>query len=105
MLRGPLKNNAASPAASLRLRAFADLPIRRKLLVIIMLVTTAALAIAGLGLLISDYIFFRGYLESDLSGLALITADNTTAALSFDDPSAAEETLAALRARPHVTVA
>ena len=52
-------------------------------MVIIMGVTTAALTISALGSLISDYILFRGYLERDLIGLARITADNSTAALSF----------------------
>src|SRR5438270_6661575 len=89
-------------AQSARWRAFADRPIRQKLMLIIMSVTTAALAISALGSLLSDFILFRGYLQRDLSGMARITADNSTAALSFEDPAAAEETLAALRARPHL---
>src|SRR5262245_50496905 len=83
-------------------RRFADLPIKTKLLVIIMGVTTAALSISALGAIITDFILFREYLVRDLSGLARIAADNSTAALSFEDPAAAEETLAALRARPHL---
>src|SRR4051794_28917029 len=88
-----------------RRRAFRDIPIKQKLMVIIMGVTTAALTISTLGSLISDYILFRGSLERDLIGLAGITADNSTAALSFEDPAAAKETLAALRARPHLLTA
>src|SRR5262245_5599238 len=88
-----------------RPRTFADRPIRQKLLIIIMGVTAAALSISALGSLISDFILFRGYLVRDLSGIARITADNSTAALSFEDPAAAEETLAALRARPHLITA
>src|SRR5438067_6597939 len=95
-------SSTAQPARS---RRFADRPIRQKLMLIIMSVTTAALAISALGSLLSDFILFRGYLERDLRGLARITADNSTAALSFEDPAAAEETLAALRARPHLVTA
>ena len=51
--------------------------------------------------------FFAGgaYLGRDLSVLAGIVADNSTAALSFDDPNSANDTLAALRARTHVVAA
>src|SRR5436190_13802966 len=88
-----------------RPRVFADRPIRQKLMLIIMGVTTAALSISALGSLISDFILFRGYLARDLNGLARLVADNSTAALSFADPAAAEETLSALRARPHLVTA
>jgi PAS domain S-box-containing protein len=44
-------------------------------------------------------------LERDLSALARIIADNSTAAISFDDPQTAAETLAALRAKPHLVTA
>ena len=54
------------------------------------------------GSLFADSILFRGFLQRDLSALARIVADNSTAALSFNDPKTATETLGALRARPHV---
>jgi PAS domain S-box-containing protein len=41
----------------------------------------------------------------DLSALSRIIADNSTAAIVFDDPRTASETLAALRARPHLVTA
>src|SRR5437899_5125722 len=81
------------------------MPIKRKLMVIIMAVTTAALAISGLALVVADSMPFRKYLVRDLTALAGITMDNTTAALSFDDPQSAAQTLAALRARTHVVAA
>jgi PAS domain S-box-containing protein len=58
--------------------------------------------LAGTGIVLTDSLLFRGYLRRDLSALARIIADNTTAALAFDDPAAAAETLGALRARAHV---
>ena len=84
------------------IRAFRDLPIRRKLVLIIMGITTAALLLSGIGLIALDSIFFRGLLTRDLSALGQITADNSTAALAFNDPHAAAETLAALKARTHM---
>ncbi|HWE53654.1 MAG TPA: ATP-binding protein [Bryobacteraceae bacterium] len=84
---------------------FRDIPIRQKLMVIVMATTTVALLLAGGGIVIFDSILFRGYLERDLSALSRIIGDNSTAALSFNDPRAAAETLATLRARPHVVTA
>lgn len=82
-----------------------DMPIKQKLLVIIMLVTTVALLLSGVGTVIADSILFRAAMQRDISALAQIVADNSTAALAFDDPGTAAETLASLRARPHLVAA
>jgi PAS domain S-box-containing protein len=87
------------------MRSFRDIPIKRKLVIIIMLTTTTALLLAGIGIVASDSILFRQYLQRDLSALARIVADNSTASLAFDDPDTAAETLAALRARPNLVTA
>jgi PAS domain S-box-containing protein len=87
------------------MRRFRDIPIRRKLVVIVMATTTTALLLAGVGIVISDAILFRGYLKRDLTALARIISDNSTAALAFDDPEAGIEILTALRARPHLETA
>jgi PAS domain S-box-containing protein len=81
---------------------FRDIPIKQKLVIIIMVTTTAALLLAGIGIVAFDTYLFRGYLERDLSALARIIADNSTAALAFNDPQTASDTLAALRARTHL---
>jgi signal transduction histidine kinase len=70
-----------------------------------MATTSLALILAGICMLLADSILFRQSLKQDLSALARIIADNTTGALAFDDSAAATETLAALRARPHVMAA
>ena len=85
--------------------SFRDIPIRQKLTVIVVVATTSALLLAGIGIVVFDSALFRGYLERDLSALARIIADNSTAALAFDDPQSATETLAALRARTHLVTA
>jgi PAS domain S-box-containing protein len=86
-------------------RVIGDMPIKRKLLMVTMVTTAAALLVSGLGFVVADSVLFRGYLRRDFSALARIIVDNSTAALAFDDPDAAAETLGALRARPHVIVA
>jgi PAS domain S-box-containing protein len=82
--------------------SFRDMPIKQKLVFTIMGTTATALVLAALGIVITDSLLFRGYLRRDLSALARIIADNTTASLAFDDPRSAAETLGTLRARPHV---
>lgn len=84
---------------------FRDRPISEKLAIITMATTAAALLLAGTGILLADSYLFRGYLQRDLSALSRIVADNSTAALAFDDPDAAAQTLGALRARTHVDAA
>src|SRR5580700_11642639 len=84
------------------MRNFRDRPIKQKLAIIITVTTTAALLMAGLGIVLADSLLFRGYLRRDLTALARIIADNSTAALAFNDPDSAAQTLGALRARPHV---
>lgn len=84
---------------------FRDRPIGEKLAIITMATTAAALLLAGVGILLADSYLFRGYLERDLSALSRIVADNSTAALAFNDPESAAQTLAALRARTHVDAA
>jgi signal transduction histidine kinase len=82
-----------------------DTPISRKLVIITMITTAAALVLAGTAIVLTDSWLFRGFLERDLSALAQITADNNTAALQFEDPPAASEILHALRAKPHLEAA
>ncbi len=84
---------------------FRDLPIRQKLL------ATVALS-AALGLLLNLMLFAaadlrskQGATQSQLSGMAQILADSSTAALRFDDAQAATAALAGLRARPEITAA
>jgi PAS domain S-box-containing protein len=87
------------------MRNFRDIPIRHKLVISAMAITTLALVLAGIGVVGADAILFRGYLQRDLSALVRIIGDNSTAALAFNDPRSATETLGALRARPHVVSA
>jgi signal transduction histidine kinase len=80
-----------------------DVPIRRKLVIVIMLATTLGLVTATTALMAWDILRFRADLREDLTALALITADNSTAALQFKVPRDAEEVLSSLDAKPYIT--
>ena len=82
-----------------------DLPIRRKLTLAITATSAVALLVLSGTLLIWDVVRFREDVGEDLRTLAAILADNSTAALSFEDVESAQETLSALDAKPHVTAA
>lgn len=79
-----------------------DLSIKWKLVLTMMLVCTAALVVSDLLLVVYEYSAIQGQMQRDLTTLARITAANSTAALSFDDIKAANDTLSALAARPSV---
>ncbi|MFQ5656777.1 MAG: response regulator [Candidatus Methylomirabilales bacterium] len=87
------------------MRPFRDVSIKRKLTLITMLTTSVTLLLAGAGYLMYDLITFRRAIARDLSALAEIIGTNSTAALVFDDPKSAEETLAALSAEPDIVSA
>jgi PAS domain-containing protein len=74
-------------------------------MVVIIVTTGLALLMSGAGIVAMDGVLFRGFLQRDISALARITADDSTAALAFEDPRSATETLAALRARTHIVFA
>jgi PAS domain S-box-containing protein len=81
---------------------FQDLSIRRKLTVIITVLTCAAILLACAGFLAFDIYSFRQSAVKDLDTLARILASNSTAALIFNDLSSGPEILQALSANEHV---
>jgi PAS domain S-box-containing protein len=84
---------------------FRDQPISRKLVIVTMVTVAAALLLAAAGIVWADSVLFREYLQRDLITLAEIVADDSMAALEFDDADAARQTLEALRARPRLEAA
>jgi len=85
--------------------AFRDRPISEKVIILTMVTTIAALLLAGVGIVMVDSLLFRAGLKRDLAALARIVADNSTAALSFDDPEVAAQPLRALHFRTHLDAA
>ena len=79
-----------------------NLPIRQKLLLVMTLATSVALLLSGAALLWYELRDFRGNLEASLSTMARIISSNSVAAISFDDESAATETLTGLKVEPQI---
>ena len=86
-------------------RFLRNIPVRRKVILIIMLVTGGALLLAGAALVLSERWRFRSEMVADLGTLGDIIARNSTASVTFRDPDAANETLAALKARKPIVAA
>ncbi len=78
--------------------AFRDRSLRRKLTTTVMLTTGCALLLAFAVLTVNEVVTARRSLVEGAQTLAGVVGINSTAALMFDDPAAAEETLSALAA-------
>ena len=85
--------------------AFLDLSIRRKLTLIIMLTSGSTLLLSAAAFLSYQTIMTRREMMSTLTTQADMLGANCTAALVFEDPDAAEETLSALKADARVHAA
>ncbi len=85
------------------MRSLRDIPIQRKLRVIVLLTCSAALVVACGALFAFQFFQFRQDFERDLAAVASIIGSNSTAAISFADNEAAFETLSSLRAKPQIT--
>jgi PAS domain S-box-containing protein len=87
------------------MRRFKDLSLKQKFFrIVVFMLVVLILMIIGV-FIVSDLIRFRRTMVEELSTLANIIGNNTTAALSFNDPKSAEETLSAMRADPNIIAA
>jgi len=84
---------------------FRNLPIKRKLMLVIFLTSSAVLILACTVFVAHELSSFRVSLVRDKSILADVLSQNSTAALQFDDAPAAETILKALKAESHVVAA
>jgi PAS domain S-box-containing protein len=85
--------------------ALRNIPIRKKLYVVVMVTVGAALLLTSVALFLYELGMFRRSLERDLGTLAQVIGQNTTTPLLFDDDLTARETLSALQAEPRVLAA
>ena len=69
------------------------------------LTSACALIVISSVFLLTTFLVVRRSVHTDLLAQAAIVADNSTAALSFEDPYAATETLQALRAKASIDLA
>ena len=84
-------------------RRFERQPIHRKLVASALLITAVALLVAMLGLSAFDVWRYRAPAAEDARALASVLAENTAAAVMFNQADAAEEVLRSVRVRNVVT--
>src|SRR5450631_3481492 len=82
-----------------------DTPIKRKLMLVILLTSSFALLLMGSAVITYELVTFRRSLAVNMGVLAQIVASNSTAALAFQDPRSAQEILGALSAERQITAA
>jgi signal transduction histidine kinase/CheY-like chemotaxis protein/HPt (histidine-containing phosphotransfer) domain-containing protein len=85
-----------------RISGFRRMPLQRKLISIMLLTTGISLLMITAALILHEQIRYRQSAVTQLASIGHVIAANTTAALLFDDPKAAEQTLAALHAQPQI---
>ncbi|MBW2290132.1 MAG: response regulator [Deltaproteobacteria bacterium] len=81
---------------------FSRWPIDRKLALVVTATTLAALALSFAAVFFFDSVAARRALVRELSIAGEIVSDRSTAAIAFDDPNSAMESLEALAARPSI---
>ncbi len=82
-----------------------DVPIRRRLMRIMLVTTGLVLFLTCAALLSYDLVTFRQNAVRELTTIGRIIAANSTAALAFQNEDDAGEVMAALKARPNVLAA
>lgn len=73
--------------------------IKHKLLLVTIVSSSAALLLVATAFFLVEYFSFRAGMQADLSTLAQIVGDESTAALSYNDPATAAENLRTLAAK------
>ncbi len=84
---------------------FRRLPIRHKLVTMIMATSTAVLLLASVGFLATDYVQSRRNLLRDLNAQAQLILENSAATLQFEDQKTAAEIVRSLGANGHIRTA
>jgi two-component system, sensor histidine kinase len=79
--------------------------VRRKLMLVVLATTFAALLVTAIAMLIYDLRTYQRSWVNDLVTQADLLGRASAPALAFDDPAAARENLALLRVRPKITAA
>lgn len=79
------------------MQSFRDIPINRKLTIVILLTSGIALSLSGGLILAYEYFHYQEKVSSEVSIVAEMIGFNTMAALIFDNPQTAVDTLQALR--------
>src|SRR6266496_1639567 len=86
------------------MRTFGTSTIAHKIVVVVLLASSLALCTLTLAILIFEGVSSHAQLQARLSTLADVVGQNSTAAIRFNDSTAAREVLGALRAEPPIVV-
>lgn len=84
---------------------FRDAPIRQKVMTVILITSGAVLLLTCAAYFAYEYVTFRQTTVTELATLGEVIANNSTAALAFDNREDAEDILQALKADPHIAAA
>jgi PAS domain S-box-containing protein len=90
------------------MQRFKDMPINRKLTVVILLTSISVLMLAGVAMIGTEFVTTRRAMVEDMTVLADLLGHNSTAALSFhreEDVEEVNKTLSALKKDPHIVSA
>lgn len=87
------------------MKSIQELPIQKKMLAMTLLICGAILCVAVAALFAFQVLNFRSSFQRDTATLAVIIANNSTAAMAFKDDQAASEVVGALKAKPTVVAA
>ncbi|MCP4389808.1 MAG: HAMP domain-containing protein [Gammaproteobacteria bacterium] len=79
-----------------------DLPIRNKVIAVVLAVTAAVLAVTATVTMVADRVAARNTLVEHVSALARVASINSAAAVAFEDPDTAQEIIAALGSNPEI---
>ena len=79
-----------------------NLPVRRKLIVVILLTCSTVLVLALVALFVVQSIAIKSQFTRDLSALCRIIAHNSAAAVAFNDRDAAAQTLSSVESRSDI---
>src|ERR1700759_3976905 len=82
-----------------------NIPLRRKVTVVILMTCSAVLLLACGVLAVYQMVDYRKMMARDMAVLAEVVAQNTRAAMAFDDQNKAQDTLMALKSEPSVVAA
>ncbi|MFO0949276.1 MAG: response regulator [Planctomycetota bacterium] len=82
-----------------------DMPIRAKLMLLLVMVVAVVLLLSGVAFVINDVTMLRWSLVRHLSAMSVVLGENSISALEFGDLTSANQVLAALEFEPDVQFA
>ena len=87
------------------MRGFSNFSLQQKITALILAASCIVLLLSSSIFVGSQVVTYKRLIVGELKAVAEIIASNVTAAVVFDDPASARETLAALRAKPGIVAA